>query len=75
MKSLNDVKYDMSALYDSLRDGGTDLRLASELANVAGKFLKAEQLALAREIFARSLTSRGRELPAPDAKLIAGDES
>lgn len=51
MKSLNDIKQDMSKLYDELREGAIDLKTASELANVAGKFLKAEQLDLAREIF------------------------
>jgi len=51
MKSLNDIKQDMSTLYDELRTGAIDLKTASELANVAGKFLKAEQLDLATAIF------------------------
>ena len=51
MKSLNDIKQDMSTLYDELRNGAIDLKTASELANVAGKFLKAEQLDLATAIF------------------------
>jgi predicted protein tyrosine phosphatase len=51
MKSLNDIKQDMSTLYDELRNGAIDLKTASELANVAGKFLKAEQLELATAIF------------------------
>ena len=51
MKSLNDIKQDMSALYDELKSGAIDIKLASELANVAGKFLKAEQLDLATAIF------------------------
>ena len=51
MKTLNDIKHDMSALYEELRDGKCELKTASELANIAGKFLKAEQLDLAREIF------------------------
>jgi hypothetical protein len=51
VKSLSDIKQDMSSLYDELRDGKVELKLASELANIAGKNLKAEQLDLARAIF------------------------
>lgn len=51
MKSLNDIKQDMSTLYDQLAQGDVDLKTASELANIAGKFLKAEQLELATAIF------------------------
>ena len=51
MKTLNDIKQDMSTLYDELRAGAIDLKTASELANVAGKYLKAEQLDLATAIF------------------------
>jgi activator of HSP90 ATPase len=50
-KDLDDVRADMSALYDELRNGEVDIKTASELANITGKFLKAEQLKLAREIF------------------------
>lgn len=45
------ISQDMSDLYDELRGGGTDLKLASELANIAGKNLKAKQLDLAERIF------------------------
>jgi len=51
IKSLDDVKSDMSILYDQVRDGGCDLKLAGELANITGKYLKAVQLDLATEIF------------------------
>lgn len=51
MKTLNDVKQDMSTLYDELRKGTVELKHAAELANIAGKFLKAEQLELAKEVF------------------------
>lgn len=51
MKTLNDIKQDMSTLYDELRSGEVELKLAAELANVAGKYLKAEQLELATAIF------------------------
>ena len=51
MKTLDNIKQDMSNLYEELRTGACELKTASELANIAGKFLKAEQLDLAREIF------------------------
>lgn len=51
MKTLDDIKRDMSELYESLKTGGVDLKVAAELANISGKFLKAEQLQLAREVF------------------------
>ena len=55
MKTLNDIKQDMSTLYDELRAGTVELKTASELANVAGKYLKAEQLELAKEIFMKQV--------------------
>ena len=51
MKNLNDIKQDMSELYEALKVGAVDLKVAGELANISGKFLKAEQLQLTREIF------------------------
>jgi hypothetical protein len=51
MKSMEDVKDAMSVLYEEIRAGSTDLKTADSLANVAGKYLKAEQLKLAREVF------------------------
>ena len=57
-KSLTDIQIDMSALYDQLRDGALELKLASELANIAGKNLKAKQLELAESIFMQSLPSK-----------------
>jgi hypothetical protein len=51
MKTLTDVKKDMSELYEQLKAGQIDLKIAGELANISGKFLKAEQLELARDIF------------------------
>jgi hypothetical protein len=44
VKTLNDVKLDMSELYEAVKNGEIELKLASELANIAGKFLKAEHL-------------------------------
>jgi len=51
MKTLTDIKTDMSNLYDELKTGAIDLKVASELANITGKLLKAEQLELARDVF------------------------
>ena len=51
IKTLTDIKADMSDLYESVKAEKIDLKTASELANITGKFLKAEQLELAREIF------------------------
>ncbi len=51
MKTLNAIKTDMSELYEAVKNGSVDLKVASELANISGKFLKAEQLQLAREVF------------------------
>ncbi len=51
MKTLSDVKQDMSELYDQLKSGQVDLKTAAELANISGKFLKAEQLELATAVF------------------------
>ena len=58
MKSLDDIKLDMSVLYDEVNDGKTELKTAAELANIAGKYLKAEQLRLAREIFLGQLSQK-----------------
>lgn len=51
MKSLDDIKSDMSKLYDELMAGSVEIKTAAELANITGKYLKAEQLILARQIF------------------------
>ena len=51
MKTLNDIKQDMSELYEALKLGSVDIKVAGELANISGKFLKAEQLQLAKEIY------------------------
>lgn len=58
MKTLDDIKRDMSHLYESLKSGETKREDAAELANVAGKFLKADQLQLARQIFEEELLGR-----------------
>lgn len=51
MKTLADIKQDMSDLYEALKNGQIEIKTASELANISGKFLKAEQLELAKQVF------------------------
>ena len=70
MKSMNDIKEDMSALYDELRSGHIELKLAAELANVAGKNLKAEQLQLARDVFLSTMPTM-RNLPDTQKKIVS----
>lgn len=59
-KTLEDVKADMSELYEQVKAGEADLKTASELANITGKYLKAEQLKLAREIFEQNAPQQAR---------------
>lgn len=66
MKTLQDVMSDMSDLYEQVRDGDCDLRVASELANITGKYLKAAQLEFAKEIFL--------ERKLQDAPLMLGED-
>ncbi len=54
-KTLADVKRDMSSLYDNLVSGSVELKTAAEAANIAGKWLKADQLQLARAMFLNEL--------------------
>jgi len=58
MKTLDNVKQDMSTLYEELRAGAIEREIAAELSNIAGKFLKAEQLQLARDILQGALSKR-----------------
>lgn len=65
MKTLDDIKLDMSALYEEVNSGRTELKTAAELANIAGKYLKAEQLQLAREIFVGQLGKKIADAGSP----------
>ena len=51
MKNLTDVKSDMSLLYEEVRAGSIDLKVAAELANITGKYLKAAQLEFAQQVY------------------------
>lgn len=57
MKSLEDIQRDMSELYDELKGGKRQLKIAAEMANIAGKNLKAKQLDLAERVFLASKIS------------------
>lgn len=64
MKTLDDIKRDMSVLYEEVNSGTTEVKVAAELANIAGKYLKAEQLQLAREMFLGQLGKKAESTPA-----------
>jgi hypothetical protein len=70
MKTMVDIKQDMSELYDELKAQKLEVKTAAELANIAGKYLKAEQLILAREIFESSLAKKMDVLPDSDAQRL-----
>lgn len=65
-KTLEDVKADMSELYEQVREGACELRLAGELANITGKYLKACQLQLAKEMFLRDNPKQAKMLSHAD---------
>ena len=69
MKNLNDIKADMSALYEELKAGTVEIKQAAELANITGKYLKAEQLQLAREVFEQNMADRKPKNIAPQQTL------
>lgn len=48
-KTLNDIKDDMAIQYSELRSGEIDVKISAELTNIAGKWLKADQLQYMRE--------------------------
>lgn len=62
VKTLEDVKRDMSTLYEQVKEGSVDLKLASELANITGKYLKASQLEFAKEVFLKNNPSHVKAL-------------
>jgi hypothetical protein len=70
VKTLEDIKRDMSTLYDEVRAGKVELKTAAELANISGKYLKAEQLDLARTVFLSSQPTP--EFPSAAQLVAAG---
>lgn len=63
MQTMQDIRNAMAKLYRDLESGEIDLKTATELANITGKFLKAEQLELARDIFLNN-QNKGQYKPA-----------
>jgi len=51
VKTLSDIKQDMSDLYDSVRSGETDMKMADTLTNIAGKFVKADAMEFVRTVY------------------------
>ena len=47
MKNIATLSQDLSKLYEEIRAGSIDLKMAGELNNTAGKILKAHQVQLA----------------------------
>jgi hypothetical protein len=52
----------MSQLYEEVRAGTCELKVAGELANITGKYLKAVQLELATEMFLLNKAPATKEL-------------
>jgi hypothetical protein len=67
MNNLDDVQQKMSDLYAAVESGAMELKQADSLANIAGKYLKAEQLKLAKEVFR---SQRGQQLFPSAQQLI-----
>lgn len=61
-KTLDDVKADMSELYDQVKAGACDRKVAAELANISGKYLKAVQLQMAHQLFIADYPSAAKAL-------------
>lgn len=57
-KTLENVKDDMAALYEELKNKRIERVDAAELANIAGKWIKAEGLRLANDMFLDELQMR-----------------
>jgi hypothetical protein len=69
-KTLDDIKSDMSNLYDELLAGNVEVKLAGELANITGKYLKATQLDLAERIFQENIQQRSAAIKSRQAKAL-----
>jgi hypothetical protein len=51
--TLTTVKNNLADLYSAVLAGTVDIKTAGELANIAGKQIKIEQLEFAKEVFAK----------------------
>lgn len=70
MKTLNDIKQDMSDIYEAVKAGNIDLKTAAELTNIAGKFLKADALQFAREMYLERNNPAGMQVITDETKVI-----
>lgn len=55
-KTLDDVQADMSEIVEQLKADEIEIKKADAIVNATGKYLKAEQLKLAREVFETNRT-------------------
>ena len=53
MSTLTTIKTNLASLYDAVLNGTVNIKTAGELANIAGKQIKIEQLEFAKEVFAK----------------------
>lgn len=58
VKTLDDVKADMSELYEETKAGTVDVKLAGELSNITGKYLKAYALQIAETMLIDRISPR-----------------
>jgi len=58
IQSLDDVKSEMASLFDDLRAERIKREDASELANIAGKYLKADSNQIARAMLELEMERR-----------------
>lgn len=56
-KTMDDIKQDMTDLYERVKAGTIDLKVAKTLAQVTQANLKAEQLKLNRQVFESDLST------------------
>ena len=61
-KTRNDVMQDMSELYEDLKNERIKHEAAAELANIAGKYLKADSLNLAWAMFNYEMSKKGSRI-------------
>jgi hypothetical protein len=53
-KKLETIQEKMEKLYSDLNAGNVELKVAAGLTNIVGKYLKAEQLIIAREVMEKN---------------------
>lgn len=74
-ENCENIQDNMSTLYSELKNGEVKREDAAELANIAGKWLKARALALAeREFDSYLLERQQRVLPPNEVRQITRDD-